>query len=206
MAAWRTKPTDRFILKWIKLYLSAPISSRLVRVQGLQPWMITLFSSLIGIAAGCMMALGFTVAAGLVAIVSQVFDGVDGQIARITGRSSKRGAFLDSVLDRYTDGFMMIGSIVYVINAEILWPPLAVGIGALALIGGNGISYSTARADSLGLDLGPPTLASKGTRMTAMIIGAIGAHWWAPLPASALLYIAIHTNAVLIRRLLKAQA
>jgi CDP-diacylglycerol--glycerol-3-phosphate 3-phosphatidyltransferase len=202
-AAWRTKPTDRFILKWIKLYLSAPISSRLAGMTGIEPWMITLFSTGLGVTAGVCLAFGLTLTAALLALLSQVFDGVDGQLARIRGRGSKGGALLDSVLDRYSDGFMILGTALYVIAGGWLWRPLALIVAALALIGSNGISYSTARAESLRLDLGPPTLASKGTRMSVMILAAAGANWWAPLPVVALVYLAVHTNAVLARRLLR---
>ena len=49
---WRTKPTDRFILKWIKLHLSAPTTTTLRNLRRLRPWMITLTSAALGMAAG----------------------------------------------------------------------------------------------------------------------------------------------------------
>lgn len=82
-----------------------------------------------------------------------------------------------------------------------LW--LILFLGALALIGSNLISYSSARAESLGLDLGKPTLASKGTRTSVMILCAWGSLFWAKLPIFALLYLAIHPNAVIVRRLIR---
>jgi len=42
------------------------------------------------------------------------------------------------------------------------------------------VSYSSTRADSLGLNLGKPTLASKGTRMSVMIVCAVGGVLWPP--------------------------
>ena len=203
-AAWRTKPTDRFVLKWIKLYLSAPISSRLVRIEALQPWMITVLGTACGIAAGCFMAFGFPLYTALFAIVAQTLDGVDGQIARIRGRSSKGGAFLDSVLDRYSDGFLLIGTCIYVIRGGYMMEELAWAAAAFALVGSNAISYSTARADDLKLDLGASTFASKGTRTSVMIIAAIGAIFWAPLPAPAVIYLALHTTIAVILRIVRA--
>jgi hypothetical protein len=74
---------------------------------------------------------------------------------------------------------------------------------ALALIGGNLISYSTARAETLGLDLGRPTLASKGTRSSVMIVCALLSLFVPAAPMAALIYLALHTNAVVVRRLFR---
>ena len=65
---WRTKPTDRFILRWIKVHLSARITPGL------------------GMLAGLVYGLGAPWLAGCLAAAAQVFDGVDGQYARLTGR------------------------------------------------------------------------------------------------------------------------
>ncbi len=93
------------MLKWIKINLSARITPRLLRVSWLRPWVITISSMAFGMAAGLSFAAGWGVLAGLLAAISQVLDGVDGQYARLTGTQSSAGAFLDSVLDRYSDGF-----------------------------------------------------------------------------------------------------
>ncbi len=201
--SWRTKPTDRFVLKWIKVHLSSRITPRLLAWEWLRPWMITVFSSCLGVAAGAIFALGWAWLAGCVAAVSQVMDGVDGQFARLTGQQSKAGAFLDSVLDRYADGAMMIGLLIYLIRLPFplpLW--LLLAFGSLAIIGGSLISYSTARAEALGLDTGPPTLASKGTRSSIMILSAWGSLLWTGMPIIALIYLTLHPNTVVIRRLI----
>lgn len=203
--AWQTKPTDRFVLKWIKTHLSARITPGLLTRKWLRPWMITLFSSVLGVKAGIVFALGWGWTAGCIAACAQVLDGVDGQFARLTGRQSKGGAFWDSVLDRYADGSMMIGLVIYLIRLPFPCPPwLLLALGSSALIGSNLISYSTARAESLGLDMGSPTLASKGTRSAVMIVCAWGSLFWAGLPIIALLYLAIHPNVVVVNRLIRA--
>lgn len=200
--SWQTKPSDRFVLRWIKVHLSAKITPRLVGYEKLSPWMITLGSSCIGVVAGILLALGCPGTAGCVAAVAQVLDGVDGQFARLTGRQSKGGAFWDSVLDRYTDGAMVIGLSIYLIQYPTPLPPwLLAAMAAAALIGSNLISYSSSRAENLNIDLGPPTLASKGTRMSVMILGCWGAVAWPSFPILALLYLVIHTQATVIHRL-----
>ena len=204
---WKTKPTDRFVLKWIKLRLSARITPRLAKIDRVRPWMCTVFSAGIGFLAGVVYGLGAGWGAAILGAVSQVMDGVDGQLSRLTGRSSALGAFLDSVLDRYADGGMMIGSAVFAVRFDDAIPVWAVlGVGTLAFIGANLVSYASARAQGLGLDIGPPTLASKGTRMSAMVIGAAVSPFWVHAPFVILCYLALHSHAALGRRLLKASA
>lgn len=203
---WRTKPTDRFVLKWIKTRLSARITPHLAPYPQLRPWMITVTATALGVLAGLVLALGWAVTAGCLAALAQVLDGVDGQFARLTGTQTRAGAFWDSVLDRYADGALVIGLGIYLIRLPAPLPPgVIAGLGALALIGSNLISYSTARAETLGLDLGRPTLASKGTRTTVMIVAA----WLSLLSPlallAALLYLVIHPNAVVLSRLRRVQ-
>jgi phosphatidylglycerophosphate synthase len=195
---WQTKPSDRFILKWIKLNLSSRVTGRAVKLYWLRPWMVTASSAALGTLAGLVFGLGIGWLAGLMAAGAQVLDGVDGQMARLNNTASPAGAFLDSVLDRYPDGAMMIGMIVYLMRLPEAWSPgWVLVLGAAALIGSNLVSYANARADSLGLELGPPTLCSKGTRTTVMVLGALGSVVYAPLPLASLVYLAIHPNIVL---------
>ncbi len=202
---WKTKPTDRFILKWIKCHLSARLTPLLIRFSWLRPWMITVAAAALGVSAGIIFGMGWGFLAGLAALIAQVLDGVDGQFARLTGKDSSSGAFLDSVLDRYSDGAMLIGLTVYVWKLPLEVPSwLVLATGFLAIVGSGLISYTTARAETLGLDLGKPTLASKGTRMTLMALSGIGSPFWAPLPLVALCYLAIHANLVVVNRLMAA--
>jgi phosphatidylglycerophosphate synthase len=167
--------------------------------------MLTLFSSLLGTAAGVIFALGWGFLAGWIAACAQVFDGVDGQFARLTGQQSKEGAFWDSVLDRYADGAMVIGTALYLILLPIALPLwLLLVLGGLALIGCNLVSYSSARAESLGMNLGRPALVSKGTRTAVMILCAWGSPLWPDMPILALLYLAVHPNITVITRLKRA--
>jgi len=199
---WQTKPTDRFVLKWIKIHLSSRITPHLLAWEWLRPWMITVVSSFLGVLAGTIFALGWGWLAGCVAASSQVLDGVDGQFARLTDQQSAQGALLDSVLDRYADGAMMIGLLIYLIRLPFPVPlSILLVMGSLAIIGSLTISYSTARAEMLEIEMGQPTLASKGTRSSVMIICAWGSLLWPAMPILALIYLALHPNAVIVNRL-----
>ncbi len=201
--SWKTKPTDRFILKWVKCNLSARITPKLVNLGWLRPWMITVSSALFGVLAGVFFGLGWGFTAGITAVVSQVLDGVDGQFARLTGRQSRTGALLDSSLDRYADGALMIGITVYLIRLPAPLPPWQVlCIASLAVLGSNLVSYSAARAEGLQLPLPENhTLASKGTRTMTMAVCGILTPILPVLPLVALCYLAVHTNLVVVNRL-----
>lgn len=199
-SGWQTKPSDRFVLKWIKMNLSARITLKLLIFSWLRPWVITVCSMTMGTAAGLAFAAGWGVLAGLMAGVSQVLDGVDGQYARLTGTQSSAGAFLDSVLDRYSDGFLVLGLIVFSVKLGIpVW--LMFLLAALALTGSGLVSYSSARAESLGIHLGRPTLASKGTRTTVIAMSGIMSGFVPYAPMAALCYLVLHTNLTVLNRI-----
>lgn len=201
-SSWQTKPTDRFILRWIKRHLSARITPHLAQVPGLAPWMVTVASAALGVFAGIVFSLGWGFAAGCLAAVAQVLDGVDGQLARLKGAETRWGAFWDSTLDRYADGAMLVGMGTYVAR-EFAAVPLGalLFLAAAAVIGCSLISYTTARAETLGLDLGPPTLLSKGTRTTLMIFSAWASVFWKGAPLIGLGVLAVLSNAVVVSRL-----
>jgi len=202
-SAWQTKPTDRFVLKWIKCHLSARITPRAATIPWLRPWMITVSSMAVGMAAGAVFAMGWGLLAGLLAAVSQVLDGVDGQFARLTGQQSRAGAFLDSVLDRYSDGALVIGLTVFSLGLDV--PAWLVGtLGSLALIGSGNVSYSSARAESLGIRFGRPTLASKGTRTTVTALSGLASPFVPVMPLIALCYLVLHTSVVVLYRIGRA--
>ena len=202
MDEWKTKPSDRFILKWIKVEISARITPRLIHLQRLRPWMITLCSTTVGVFAGVVFALGSGFLAGLLAACAQVLDGVDGQFSRLTCMQSRGGAFLDSVLDRYFDAALVIGLTIYLIRLPGDLPvPFVLVMAFFAVSGSSLISYTTARAESLGIPLGKPTLASKGTRTSVIVLCGWASLFWPPAPILALAYLVVHPNIVVFRRL-----
>lgn len=89
-------------------------------------------------------------AVGVVVILLFVFsDLLDGTMARISGRSGPWGAFLDSTLDRVADGAMFGGIVLGFTNAGDPW---TAGAALACLVGGAVVSYSKARAESVGVE------------------------------------------------------
>jgi phosphatidylglycerophosphate synthase len=205
---WRNKASDRFVLRWIKRRLSAPVSRAVARVPGVRPWMATAAAAALGTAAGVAFALGYGWQAGLLAAAGQILDGVDGQLARLTGRASAAGALLDSALDRLADAALVLGSAAYLLRAPLPSPAYVPGVAALAfvaVVASNLVSYTGARAGELGIPpLGRPTLASKGTRTAALALAALATPLWPRAPLAALAYVAIHASGAVVHRLVAA--
>jgi CDP-diacylglycerol---glycerol-3-phosphate 3-phosphatidyltransferase len=113
---------------------------------GIHPNVLTLIGVLINVLAGFALALDMFITAGVIMIVANIFDFIDGKVAHITGTQSRFGAFWDSTLDRFSDLALFTG---------LIWLYADLGrngyvlIATLALIFSIMTSYARARAESL---------------------------------------------------------
>jgi CDP-diacylglycerol---glycerol-3-phosphate 3-phosphatidyltransferase len=88
--------------------------------------------------------------AGVVVCTLFVFcDMLDGTLARIKGSSGPFGAFLDSTLDRVADAAVFAGLAIYFVRAG--HSRLLAAVALFCLVAGSLVSYTKARAESLGL-------------------------------------------------------
>ena len=201
---WKTKPSDRFLLKFIKICFSAPISILVVKyVPTVKPDFITFLASGIGICGGIAFGMGLAWLGGLLAAVAQILDGVDGQVARLTGKESAEGAFLDSVLDRYMDFSLLFGILLHCFRFSNLSLALLILIAFLATAGASQVSYATARSASLQLNFSRPEYAGKGTRTAVIVICGLLTPLWIQFPLMALIYLAVHPNIAMIASLMR---
>lgn len=98
------------------------------------------------IVCGMAYAHGWMFTAGWTLIACGTLDVLDGEMARRQDRAGPRGAFMDSVVDRYGEGAVFVGLVVFYRDTWMLWGVLA------AWAGGFLVSYIRARAESLGVD------------------------------------------------------
>ncbi|HUU56556.1 MAG TPA: hypothetical protein VMW93_04370, partial [bacterium] len=83
--------------------------------------------------------------------------------------------------------------------------PAVAALAFVAVVASNLVSYSGARAAELGLSLpARPTLAGKGTRTAAMVLGALATPLWPQAPLAALAYVAGHATTAVIYRVAAA--
>lgn len=85
-----------------------PLANGLNRA-GLSANFLTVLGFLVTIVSAVVIGVGPHVIAGLVLLGGALFDTLDGAVARVSGTTSKKGAFLDSTLDRLSDAAMFIG-------------------------------------------------------------------------------------------------
>lgn len=133
------------------LRLIDPVADWLVR-RGVHPNTVTIVGTLCTVAGGVIYGSGHIRTAGWFIGITALFDVLDGTVARRSGTSSRFGAFLDSSLDRLSDGAVMAGlATFYAINA--VHHSLVMVIFCLAgLIGAFMTSYTRARAEALGIE------------------------------------------------------
>ena len=113
------------------------------------PNLISVIGLSINIFAALLYGYGRFFLAGLVMIAANIFDMLDGRLARLTGRVTKFGAFLDSSLDRLSDMVVFLGIIIFYSRDTQFHSTLYAALTGAALIGSVMVSYTSARAESL---------------------------------------------------------
>jgi CDP-diacylglycerol---glycerol-3-phosphate 3-phosphatidyltransferase len=125
-----------------------PAASFLNRL-GLTPNMVTVIGLLGNILGAAILATGQISLGGFVILLMAPLDAVDGSMARLSGLKSDFGAFLDSVTDRYSELAIFGGLLVYFMQQQ---DTLSTVVVYLAAIGSLMVSYTRARAQSVGLE------------------------------------------------------
>jgi len=142
-----------------------PVASRLIRVN---PNLVSWIAFLGAVGAGVAFFLGgagfLALALGLI-LVNAYLDALDGKIAKMTGKASARGDFLDHVLDRYADVFM-IGGIAFSAYCDLR-------IGTLALLGVLLTSYMGTQAQAVGQGRRYAGLLGRADRLVLLFLGAL---------------------------------
>ena len=122
----RAHSQDGIISNLIIKRISILITSALVRTN-ITPNQVTLLSLLVALTGAFFLALGswkYVAIGGFLAFFSFILDFVDGEIARFKGMCSKRGGFLDGVVDRFSDSAIVFGmclGLYRIIGSHRIW-------------------------------------------------------------------------------------
>src|SRR5512132_919407 len=112
----------------------------------IHPNTLTLIGVLINVAAACALGVNRFLVAGVIMIIANIFDFIDGKVAQQTNTVSRFGAFWDSTLDRFSDIALFLG-IIYLYAT--LRRTDYVMVASLAMMFSIMTSYARARAESL---------------------------------------------------------
>lgn len=135
---------------WVKGWSNVildPLSALLARL-GVQPNVLSLIGLFIASAAGAVVAAGYITYGGLLFFLSGPFDALDGALARIAGLETRFGAFLDSFIDRYSEGVVLFGILYW---SCLQGSRVLILLTFLTLLGSLMVSYSRARAEGLNI-------------------------------------------------------
>jgi CDP-diacylglycerol--glycerol-3-phosphate 3-phosphatidyltransferase len=153
--------------------IATPIATGLGRL-GLTPNHLTLIGFGIAVVAAVAAAGQAWLLAGLLLILGGAFDLLDGALARATGRTTKLGAFMDSVFDRAGEAVVYIG-----VAAGCLAAIFHTGtiLAAAAMASAFIVSYVRAKSESLGFTTGPQMaaigLAPREVRLVILTVGLV---------------------------------
>lgn len=174
-----------------------PIAKRIVSFlisQGISPIQLTLAGAALSLLTGVIYAKGYLFLGGVMLFIAGAADLLDGLLARTTGKTSSFGAFLDSVVDRYSDFFVFAGLATYFIwNAEIFWFLVTLGI----ILGSVAVSYAKARSENFikNCSVG---IFGRSERILLLIVGTL----IPPLLKFVLLILVVGTHVTAIQRIL----
>lgn len=129
----------------------------------MSPGIITTFGLFFSIFAALFFAYKKLLFALLFLVFSSLSDALDGAVARKKKMQSREGAFFDSVADRYADFFIFLGIGAYLNNFLL---------ALIALAGAFFVSYTRARAESLGKE-SKHVFGERAERLSILILATI---------------------------------
>ena len=146
-----------------------PILSTLHKL-GVTPNQVTVVGTMLNGGVALLVIFDHLIWAGILLLVAGVFDMLDGSLARLTQKVTSFGAFLDSTLDRVSEGMVLAGIAYFLAVPGGRRGALDAGLVVLALLGSILVSYTRARAESLGVECKSGIM----TRPERIILVAIG--------------------------------
>jgi len=154
----------RKVTRWIVL----PIA-KVVGKLGVSPNLITVIGFLLNIGVAYVLSCGHLRMGGVLVLAAAAFDGLDGTLARELKQSSRFGAFLDSVMDRFSESTVYGGLLAFYISEQN--SELAMLIYA-AIIGSLLVSYARARAEGVGVECKVGVM-TRVERVAVLVIGLL---------------------------------
>jgi len=156
------------------------------------PNFFTFSGFLASLVASTLLIKGLWILGGLAILLSGFFDLLDGIVARKTGKVTVFGGFFDSVLDRYSDLFLMMGILIYYLMRN---EPGMVILSSFTSVGIALVPYARARAEAAHLSC-TVGLMERAERMILLSIGALF-HLMGPV----LWVLAVLTHLTVIHRI-----
>ena len=176
--------------KYSRVFLE-PIA-RFFSQTGLSPNVITVIGFVLMIGVAFVLAQGYFFLGGWLIIAAVLFDAVDGTLARMMGRTSRFGAFLDSTLDRFSEAVIFLGIFIHLSGQNQQQELILI---YATVVGSLMVSYARARAEGIGVPL-KDGLFTRFERILLLVVGLISAQL-----TLTLWILAIFSNLTAIQRM-----
>jgi len=173
-----------------------PVAAALAKI-GFTPAVVTIVGLVVTIAGAALMATGYLLAGALVAGAGVALDALDGPLARRLGTVSDRGAFLDTMSDRFGEIAIWVGLAVY-LRGEPRLLVLCVVALAFSLL----VPYVRAKAEVAGLE-GRGGWMGRAERMILILLGAIVVGAGVPIMEPVLWVFVVLTGFTVLQRIRK---
>jgi CDP-diacylglycerol--glycerol-3-phosphate 3-phosphatidyltransferase len=148
--------------------LSAAVQRRLIESR-LTPNAISIAGLVGNVAAAVLIWQGLYFLGGISFIVGSVMDTLDGRYARVSGKGTLFGAFLDSTLDRVEEGIVLT-AVAY--RFALAGDEFAAAMCVVVVLGSLMVSYARARAEALGVEC-KVGLATRPVRVVILSAGLV---------------------------------
>jgi CDP-diacylglycerol--glycerol-3-phosphate 3-phosphatidyltransferase len=159
-------PTD-LARRWMR-WLLEPLA-RLISRTGISPNLLTVIGFVFTVGVAYVLATGHLQIGGVLLAVAGAFDALDGTLARLAGRKSRFGAFLDSTVDRLSEAVIFLGLLVHYTQHGGRYESLLI---YATIVGSLLVSYARARAESLGIECKRGIL-TRFERAVVLVVGLI---------------------------------
>lgn len=143
--------------------------ARLLVKAHLTPNALTLIGLLFNVFTGWILAIGELFIGGFLVLFSGWFDMLDGAMARMTGKTTRFGAFFDSSVDRLSEAALFLGLLIFYADGD---HDIEVVLIYVAIIASMMVSYTRARAEGLGLK-GDVGLLARPERVVILTLGLL---------------------------------
>ncbi len=205
-------PITRYINATFATRIFTPLLLKIYK--GFTANQVSILSFIVALISSLFFILGHAIIGGLLILLSSVLDYSDGQIARLKLMASRFGHFVDITLDRYADGFILLGMFYYSLSvigskeiAGIHWSPLLISIlCVIAIVGNLMVSYTSATSVvNFGYVYKRRGIAAgrgRDIRLFLLFIGGVMSYLHPIFVLVAILVIALQTNTIVIYRVI----
>ncbi|MBK8046280.1 MAG: CDP-alcohol phosphatidyltransferase family protein [Anaerolineales bacterium] len=183
------------ISKYGRGWIAAPLGhiAGWLEAAGISPNALTLIGFGLTLVVASILATGNLFWGGILLIFAALFDTLDGAVARHAGKTTVFGAFLDSVMDRFSEAVTLIALIYYYsFQPDGQWPVILL---ALTIVGSLMVSYTRARAEAVNIEC-KEGFFQRTERIIVLILGLVTG-WMLPV----LIILAIFTNLTAVQRI-----